>query len=72
MKSKELKKLAKELVEGNNTNEYPGVTSAIDASAKLLLTATINAKIYNPEISTVFSIDNGQKYLLRFERIDLD
>jgi hypothetical protein len=62
----------KELVENSNSKDYPKITDAIDASIRLLLSATNEYNLNNPEIETVISLDNGAKYLFKFERIDLD
>ena len=56
----------------NNVTNYPEIQDAIDASFRLMLCATKNAGLENPEISTEISITNGEKYSFKFERIDLD
>ena len=62
----------KEMLEQDNSSDYPQITNALDASARLLLTATKNSGLENPDISTILNIYGGGKYVLKFERVDLD
>lgn len=61
-----------EIIKGDNTAEFPGISNALDAAARILIFATKDAGLENPDISTHFDISDGRKYVIKFERIDLD
>lgn len=72
MKNIILKSVVEKIEKNNNMDDFPNISSAIDNSTRLLLEALEKEGLENPKIDTVLTISDGRKFLLRFERIDLD